>query len=819
MSPQRVREESSGFMVDGLASLPAFPTFQRLLRSDNQKLIAKFEDRPVVDKEIQYFRDKAPKLKSIDELFKDPRLLRFITSAYSLEEEVQYPARLRKVLESKTGDKDSLASKLVDPRYAEMSKELMLGDLGIISFSSTTLIDKVVGRYVTSEYEKDLGKTNPALREASYFLRKIGSIKDSLSILGDGVLRSVVTFTLDLPQQIALQSIAKQRALIDQRIDVNKFKTGAAESSGVRSLDQAKQDIPAIDRGLQIASAAATQVQSVIARLQAIKDDYARVANVQNPSGPFASEIPVQEAAAPELTRMSGLLAAGQGALNEIAPHLQRMAELITLSRDSANSGNLADYKTEFADLKTKVDAAVAGATYSFDDTDADSTGTAQNLLDGSLPATIATQIKSTGETVSIRGQNLSGLLAAVANANSAFQAVTGSGDVAQLNAAQAAATTAGDDFNASSITLTSDQGALREGLASITQWAATLNTADIYPGYQALRDAGARVSQVKLAMDELRGLAQESASRANGADRSDLTGRFSELATRIDTLVNTPANGFDNLLAGPGQSYELLNGAYLEARGRDLNASVVSPLTSGSIGTAGDAQALLDALTASAEPALTQAGREIAIDVAPMSVAGASLDPRAAVDSRYRALTEEIAGIVNGATVDKQNLLLPTQGEVAIKVLTSGHTVTLNVQTGFDAGVTQIIEAGADLLPTDLADSSGALAKIDEALFNANRTLSFLNADIRALNVERGVAQAVIGASTQIGTAAPKPFEATDFAIQFIKKYLIKKDLESSSQGFGLGSLIVPIGGSGASSIYASISSLAGRGRFGLLA
>jgi hypothetical protein len=806
-------------MVDGLASLPAFPTFQRLLRSDNQKLIAKFQDRPTVDKEIQYFRDKAPKLKSMDELFKDPRLLRFIASAYSLDEEVQYPARFRKVLESKTTDKDSLANRLVDPRYAEMSKEMMLGDLGIISLSSTSLIDKVVNRYVTSEYEKDLGKTNPALREASYFLRKIGSVKDSLSILGDGVLRSVVTFTLDLPQQIALQSIAKQRSLIDQRIDVNKFKTGAAETSGIRSVDQAKQDIPTIDRGLQITSAAATQVQSVIARLTAMKDDYARVANVQNPGGPFASEIPVQEAAAPELTRMSGLLAAGQGALGQIAPHLQRMAELITLSRDNANSGNLSDYKTEFADLKTKVDAAVAGANYSFDDTDPDSVGTAQNLLDGSLPATISTQIKSTGETVSIRGQNLGGLLAAVASANTAFQAVTGSGDTANLNAAQAASTTAGDGFNAASITLASDQGALQAGIASVTQWAATLNTADVYPGYQAVRDAGTRVSQIKVAMTELRGLAQESAARANGADRSDLTGRFSELVTQINTLVNTPANGFDNLLAGPSQSYELLDGAYLQARGRDLNASVVSPLTSGSIGTAGDAQALLDALTASAEPALTQAAREIAIDVAPLGVAASSIDPRATVDSRYRALTEEIAGIVNGATVDKQNLLLSTQSEVAIKVLTSGHTVTLSAQTGFDAGVTQMIEAGADLLPTDLADSSGALAKIDEALFNANRTLSFLNADIRALNVERGVAQAVIGASAQIDTAAATPFQATDFAIQFIKKYLIKKDLESSSQGFGLGSLIMPIGGSSSSSVYASIASLSSRGRSGLLA
>jgi hypothetical protein len=39
-------------MVDGI-SLPAFPAFQRLLRQDNQKLLAKFEERPTVDKEIQ----------------------------------------------------------------------------------------------------------------------------------------------------------------------------------------------------------------------------------------------------------------------------------------------------------------------------------------------------------------------------------------------------------------------------------------------------------------------------------------------------------------------------------------------------------------------------------------------------------------------------------------------------------------------------------------------------------------------------------------------------------------------------------------------
>ena len=801
-------------MADSLSvSLPAFPTFQRLLRQDNTQALAKFEQRPTVDKEIQYFKDKAPKLQSMDDLFKDQRLLRFIASAYSLDDEVQYPARLRKVLESKLTDPNSLANKMVDPRYKEMANDLLLGDFGVVVLHTDSTINKVVNRYVQNEYEKDLGKTNPALREASYFLRKIGNIKDSLSILGDSVLRSVVTYTLDLPPQIAFQSIEKQQSLIDARIDVTKFINGSSSTTTTtHSVDQANADLPVIDSGLQVASTAATQVQTVISRLNALKDDYARVANVQNPAGPFAAEIPVQQTAAPELTRMSGMLAAAQDGLDQIAPALQRMADIITASRDPANAGSLTDYKSEFADLKAQVDAAVSGANYIYDDNDPDSAGTAQNLLDGSQPATITVQTTSAGDTVSIRGQNLSGLLTAVANANTAFQAVTGSGDTANLDAAQATTTTAGDAFNAASITLSSDRAAVQQGVNSVTQWAATFNTAQIYPGYQSLRDAGSRIAQIKLAISDIRSIAADSANRSNGADRSDITGPFADLVAQVNDLINNTGAGFDNLLAGGSQAYELVNGVYLQARGRDLNTSITSVLNSADITTAAGAQAVLDALTANnVDGVLDQATREIAVDTAPLSLAANSLDPRAAVDSSYRALTDELPGIVAGATVNGQNLLDPNQSSVDVKVQTTGHTVSIQPQTGFDAGITQVINAGANLLPSDPTDVSGALAKIDEALFNANRTLSFINGDVRSLNVERGVAQAVVSAASQTSTST-QPFQATDFAIQFIKKYLIKKDMEANSQNFSMASLITPLGSSPFSSVLSSISSLSGR-------
>lgn len=807
-------------MIDGIGTVPAFATFQRLTRSDGQQLLAKFKEQAKVEKEIEYFLEKAGKLKDVEDFFKDQRLMRFVLSAYGLDDEIQYPGRLKKVLLSKAADPDSLANRMRDPRFGEMARELLFGDLGTLSLSTVALRNKIVDRYVTSEYEKNLGTQNPALRDAAYFLRKIGSVKGSLDILGDKVLRSVVTYTLGLPDQIALQSIKKQQQLIEARLDIAKLQTagGAGAIGSGQSIEEAKQDVTAIDKMLGVASAAATQVQAVIARLQALKDDYDRLVNIQDPAGPYATEIPVQEAAAPELTRQSGLLAAARDAAGVITTKLARMDELIDLSRDSANAASLADYKTEFADLRAAIQSAVSGATYSYDDADADSAGTAQNLLDGSLPSAIAVTVNAAGDQISIRSHDLTAMLAAVDAANTSFQAVADASDTANLDAAQSSRTTADTAANAAAVTLDADTAALDAGIAAITQWAATFDTAQLYPGYQSLRDAGSRVTQIQLYLGEIRGIAQESLTRAAGADRSDLATEYNDLVTKITDLVNTAGTGLNNLLVGGSQVHALINNVFLQARGRDLTTSVNATLAGNGVGTEAEAQALLDALDATVDPAVTTAGREIAIDTQPFAVAATRLDPRAAVDSKYRALYEEMGAYVKAAAVGNDNLLTATQSDLTLRVQTSGRTLTISALTTFDADVTQMLKAGADLLPSSTADISGALAKLNETMFNANRALSLINSDIRGLNAERGVAQAVVtaGASSD-GSANPVPFAATEFAIKFIQKYLIKKDQEAVTGSFGLANLLDPI--SARNSTLTAIAGLAGRSRISFLA
>lgn len=798
----------------------AFATFQRLTRQDSTVLMERFGARSDVQREVAYFREKVAKLKEPDDLFKDRRLMRFVLSAFTLEDDANAMGKIRKVLLSKITDPDSFANRLIDKRYAEMAGTLLLADFGVTSIKSPSTIENLVNRYLTNSFEKDLGQQNSALREASYFLRKIGGVTSALDILGDKVLRSVVTYTLDLPQQIALQSVQKQRSLIDARLDVSKFRVEAKSAAvTARSLDGARSDVAALDRGLAIASAAKTQVEKTIAKLQAIKDDYARVDNIQNPSGPYATEIPVQEAAAEGLTRQAGLLAAAEDAMSAIAGKLARMDQLVALARDPANASSLAGYKSEFAALRAAVHDAVAGATYRYDDGDPDAAGSDENLLDGSMSDPISVAIKSTGEQVTIRAQDLSGLLGHVDAADTAFQAVADAGDTSNLDLAQTGADSAKSARTAASNLLAADRGGFDTGIASVAQWAATLKTDRIYPGYQALRDAGARIAQINTALQEVRSLAQQSAVLADGADRSAITQRYAELVTQIDGLVNTAGNGFDNLLAGPDRSYELLNSVFLHARGRDLNTNVVSTLSTGDLDDAASANALIAALDATVDPALAGAAREIKLDSAPFSLAANTLDARARVDGVYRSLTEEMPSIVAGALSDKQNLLATVQSDIIINLRTSGHVVTISARTNFDADITQILEAGADLLPSSAGDASGALARIDEALFNAKRMLSQIGGDIRAANLERTMAQVVIDAAEKEAAAPEGLFQANDFAMKFIKRYLIKKDLEAV-QGANVASLLFgSTGQGGTDSALAAIAGLAGKSRFSFTA
>ena len=774
-----------------MSGVSAALSFQMLQKNPTQQ-IAQFGQTAQIMREVDYFKKKAGSLTSMDGLIKDRRLMTFALSAFSLDDEAKYPARLKKVLESDLDDKASLANRLSDNRYREIAAAFDFANSGMNKLQDAAFLEELSQKYVLNEFEKALGNNNPALREATYFLRNIGNITSPYEILGDSVLRSVVTFTLNLPQQIAVQSVESQARLIEGRLDLGKFQdAGSTNRPGSSSihLEDARGDQTLLHNGVALSKQAIAKVDSIRDRLELIRAGYGALNEVQNPAGEFQAEIPVQEAAIPELVRQNGLLAAANDSLGRISGYVNRMNTLVGLAGDPANASKLDSYKTEFAGLRDKVNTAYGEATYSYDDGDPDAAGTLENLLSGALP-NLSVQYKSTGEQVTTRSQDLTGFLADIDAANASFQAVTGAGDAGNLATAGGIVTSSTAELSAVRQEVSADRKALSDAIDSIPQFAATLNSASLYPGAEAVRDAGSRLGEVNLLLGELRGLAVQSTALAAGADRSALQTQYDDIVGQIGTLISdTRTAGLDNLLTGGNQSYELLNGFNVEARGRDLATSVLAELTGRDITSFANAQDVLTALDNQVGAATGTAFREIAIDASSFNLASEKLDPRAAVDSAYRNLSNTLSTYINGAAVGGQNLLSASQDDVQYRVQSTGRLLTVDSISDFDASFGAILRGGADGLPSDGGDSTGAIASLDDALFALNRVRDTLNSDLRTQQMQKSIVDATLAqqAGSETSSLADPYAGSSKFAVEFVQKYLAMKDAESATSQLGL--------------------------------
>lgn len=211
-----------GVTVGGLIPASSFQSYKSVF-GDKSKALEKFENSKPVQKEIEWFKEQAKKAKTVDDVLNNRRMMEFILSAYSVDDEIKYPGRYKKILTENPDDKQALVNKLRDPRFKEMAKDLAFAGLGVAKMSFNYFLEDLSKKFVTNEFEKKLGEQNPALREAAYFKRKAGGVKDVYDILGDKVLRAVVTSALGIPPQAAVQSIEKQASLVTDKLNIKKF--------------------------------------------------------------------------------------------------------------------------------------------------------------------------------------------------------------------------------------------------------------------------------------------------------------------------------------------------------------------------------------------------------------------------------------------------------------------------------------------------------------------------------------------------------------------------------------------------------------------
>jgi len=210
-------------MAGSVSGLPAVVAWKQLQKTGDAAQ-EKWSKQASVQQKIAYAKDVVAKAKTVDDLLNNRKFMEFALSAFGLESEIDKKGLLKKVLLSDLTNIDSLANRMNDSRYQEITRTLGLKDLGVEGPRLPGVMDGLAARYIKNEFEKSQGNASPGLREALYFKENASKINSPWAILGDKVLREVVTSTLGIPKEMALQGVEAQATYLSKKVDIEKFK-------------------------------------------------------------------------------------------------------------------------------------------------------------------------------------------------------------------------------------------------------------------------------------------------------------------------------------------------------------------------------------------------------------------------------------------------------------------------------------------------------------------------------------------------------------------------------------------------------------------
>ena len=185
-----------------------------------------FVKSPDIQREIDYFLEHADEANTAEALVSDRRLLRVVLGAFGLDDEIDKRAFIRKILEDGTLDPKSLANRLADPAWKELSEALGYGDLGgLLIFDNTQ--QNIAEQFRLRQFERAIGDVNVDIRLALNFRRDIREIaldpnvekSGWFKVLGSLPLRGVIEGAYNLPVGFSQIDVDRQRDEIRGRTE------------------------------------------------------------------------------------------------------------------------------------------------------------------------------------------------------------------------------------------------------------------------------------------------------------------------------------------------------------------------------------------------------------------------------------------------------------------------------------------------------------------------------------------------------------------------------------------------------------------------
>lgn len=183
---------------------------------------------PQVSANVAYYEANIGDVKSVDDLLsnRNRKLLTVALGAFGLESQVDAKGLLRKLLSEDPTSTSSLAQRMADTRYQRFAQAFAsLRNDGGAAIGTSTNVEAVVAAYQNTQYEKAVGRTDTAARQALYFSRVAPEATGSIyQVLSDKTLAAVVREAYGLPAETGALDVDQQvRQLKAKGFDYSKL--------------------------------------------------------------------------------------------------------------------------------------------------------------------------------------------------------------------------------------------------------------------------------------------------------------------------------------------------------------------------------------------------------------------------------------------------------------------------------------------------------------------------------------------------------------------------------------------------------------------
>lgn len=192
-------------------------------RNQTKKIAAEAK-KPEVQRDVAAFRKAVAGAKDVKSLLANPAVQKVLLTANGLGDQIGSTALVTKALTSKVSDPKSLANALSNPAWKAAAATYDFANKGLAILRDPKVLDTLSSAYAEISWRKSLDVSTPGLSDALAFRERAASVRNAYDILGDPVLRRVVTTTLGIPQEIAYQSLNAQEKAVNSKVDIKLFK-------------------------------------------------------------------------------------------------------------------------------------------------------------------------------------------------------------------------------------------------------------------------------------------------------------------------------------------------------------------------------------------------------------------------------------------------------------------------------------------------------------------------------------------------------------------------------------------------------------------